>query len=70
MSLKVILISANRADPDEMQHYAAFYLGLNYLPKYQFRGFKYTKSYSSYTLYRCILFQWLIWMLRVRIGIK
>ena len=44
MSLKVILILANMTDPDEMQHYAAFHLGLHYLPKYQFRGFEYTKG--------------------------
>ena len=25
---------ANSADPDEMPHYAAFHLGLHYLPKY------------------------------------
>ena len=31
------LISANSADPDEMQHYAAFHLGLHCLPKYLFR---------------------------------
>ena len=28
-SLKVVLILANSADPDEMQHYAAFHLGLH-----------------------------------------
>ena len=41
-SLKVVLILANIADPDEMQHYAAFHLGLHCLPKYPFRGFEYT----------------------------
>ena len=35
---------ANSADPDEMQHYAAFHLGLHCLPKYLCRGFHYTKS--------------------------
>ena len=30
---------ANSADSDEMQHYAAFHLGLHCLPKYLFRGF-------------------------------
>ena len=29
---------ANSVDPDKMQHYAAFYLGLHYLQKYPFRG--------------------------------
>ena len=47
LSLKVVLILANTADPDEMQHYAAFHLGLYCLPKYRFRGFQYTKGYSS-----------------------
>ena len=36
--LKLVLILANSADPDEMQHYAAFHLGLRCLPKYPFRG--------------------------------
>ena len=40
LSLKVVLILANSADPDEMQHYAAFHLGLYCLP----RGFQYTKE--------------------------
>ena len=31
LSLKVVLILANSADPDEMQHYAAFLLGLHCL---------------------------------------
>ena len=29
-------VEANSADPDEMQHYAAFHLGLHCLPKYLF----------------------------------
>ena len=34
LSLKVVLILiANSADPDELQHYAAFHLGLHCLPK-------------------------------------
>ena len=43
-SLKVVLIIANSVDPDEMQHYAAFHLGLHCLPKYPFRGFLYRKG--------------------------
>ena len=31
-------ILANRVDPDEMQHIAAFYLGLHCLQKYIFRS--------------------------------
>ena len=44
LSLKVVLIWANSADPDEMQLFAAFYLDLHCLPKYRFRGFQYTKG--------------------------
>ena len=39
-----LLILANSADPDEMQHYAAFHLGLHFLSKYPLRGFHYTKG--------------------------
>ena len=43
MSLNIVLILASSADPDEITpHYAAFHLGLHCLPKYLFRGFKYT----------------------------
>ena len=42
LSLKVVLILANSADPYEMQHYAAFHLCLHCLSKYLFRGFQYT----------------------------
>ena len=44
LSLEFVLILADSADPDEMQHYAAFHLGLPCLPKYPFRGFQYTKG--------------------------
>ena len=36
MSLKIVFISADSADPDEMLHYAAFHLSLHCLPKYLF----------------------------------
>ena len=32
--LRIVLILANSADPDEMQHNAAFHLGLHCLQKY------------------------------------
>ena len=32
LSLKIVFIFANSADPDEMPYYAAFHLGLHYLP--------------------------------------
>ena len=38
-SRKVVLILANSAELDEMQHHAAFHPGLHCLPKYPFRGF-------------------------------
>ena len=44
LSLKVVLILANSADSDEMQHYASFHLGLHCFPKYLSRGFQYTKG--------------------------
>ena len=37
LSLKIVLVSANSVDPDEMPQYAAFLLGLHCLPKYPFR---------------------------------
>ena len=40
----VVLILANSADTDEIQHYAAFHLGLHCLSKYPIRGFQNTKG--------------------------
>ena len=37
--LKVFFTFTNSEDTDEMQHYAAFHLGLHYLQKELFRGF-------------------------------
>ena len=34
LSLKIVLILANSANSDEMQHFAAFHLGLHCWPKY------------------------------------
>ena len=44
LSLMIVFILANSADPDEMPHYAAFHLGLHCLPKYPFEGFQPTKA--------------------------
>ena len=44
LSLKVVLFLANSADLDEMQHYAAFHLGLHCLPKYLFDLILYVPS--------------------------
>ena len=41
---RFVLILENSADHDEMQHYAAFHLGLHCLQKYSFRGFQHTKG--------------------------
>ena len=40
-SLKVVLIIANSADPDEMQQDAVFHLGLHCLPEYLYKGLIY-----------------------------
>ena len=45
LSLKVFFIFANSADPDEMQHHAAFHLSLHCLPEYPFKGYQYTRGY-------------------------
>ena len=41
-----VLITANNADTIEMQHDAAFHLGLHCLPKYPLMGFQFTKGFS------------------------
>ena len=38
LSLKIVFILANSADPDEMLPYAAFHLGIHCLRKYLFIG--------------------------------
>ena len=43
-SLKKVFIIANSAGPDEMQHYAAFHLGLHCLPNCLLKGFQYRKG--------------------------
>ena len=42
----------NSVDPDEMQHYAAFHLGLHCLQRYSFRGVPNTKGWHSLDLLR------------------
>ena len=44
LSLKFVFILAHSADHDEMQHYAAFHLGLHRLSKYLSRGIQYTEG--------------------------
>ena len=39
LSMNIVLIVANSADPDEMQHYALFRLGFHYLPKFRLKQF-------------------------------
>ena len=45
VSLKIVLILANNADPDEMPPNAAFHLGLHRLPKYMFTSIQNEKGY-------------------------
>ena len=40
---KIFFTFTNSVDPDEMQHYAAFHLGLYCLQKYSFTSFPNTK---------------------------
>ena len=43
--LDIFFTFTNSEDPDEMQQYAAFHLGLHSLQKYPFiRSFQYTKG--------------------------
>ena len=49
--MTIVLILANSVDPGEMQHYAAFHLGLHCLPEYPFRGIQYTKDYRYVNVY-------------------
>ena len=65
LSLKVVLILADSAGPDEMQHYAAFHLGLHCLPKYPFRGFQYTKVKFLYPMHWV---QWLMVVLELKLN--
>ena len=39
LCLKIFFTFINSVDHDEMQHYAAFHLGLHCLQKHPFRGF-------------------------------
>ena len=43
-SLLIDFVLGSSADPDEMQQCMTFHLGLHCLPKYPFRGFRYTKG--------------------------
>ena len=47
MSLKIVCILTNSADPDEMLPYVAFHLGLHCLSKYLFTGISYEKGYKA-----------------------
>ena len=50
MSLKVVLILANSADPDEMQQYAAVHLGLNCLP--MFPGYSPVLNFACWEIFQ------------------
>ena len=47
LSMKAVFILANSADLDEMQHNAAFHLGIHFLSKYPYRGFQFTKGWPG-----------------------
>ena len=42
--LKIDFVLANSSGPDEMLHYAVFYLGLHCLSKYPFMGYLFNKG--------------------------
>ena len=46
--LKNVLTSAKSVDPDEMPLCVAFHLSLQFLPKYQFRGFQNIKDFKGW----------------------
>ena len=48
--LKTFFTCTNSVAPDEMQHYAAFHLGLHCLQKYSFRGFPEYKGLMQVTM--------------------
>ena len=52
--LNVFFTFTNSVDTDEMQHYAAFHLGLHCLQKYSFRGFPEYKGLNN-DLTHCML---------------
>ena len=47
MSLKIVFILVNSADPDEMPPYVAFHLGLHCLPKYLFTSYQNEKGQAN-----------------------
>ena len=48
LSRKVVLTLANGADPDDVQHYAAFYLGLHACQITRLGFFQYTEGLEAY----------------------
>ena len=46
-TLRIVILLANSADPNEMPHFASFHLCPYYLPKFPFRGFPYTKGLEN-----------------------
>ena len=55
LSLKVVFILANNAEPVDVQHYAAFHLGLYCLPKYPLRGFQCTMGEKLNSIFNALL---------------
>ena len=57
---EIFLTFTNSVDPDEMQHYVPFHLGLHCLPKYAFRS-HYLRNITIARLWldlTCIIDQW------------
>ena len=52
LSLKIVFILANSADPDEMLPYAAFHLGIHCLRKYMFIDIQNETGKVEYALIR------------------
>ena len=55
LTMKAVSTLANSANPNEMQHYVSFHLGLHCLPKYPFRGFQKNKGLRYEEAQDCML---------------
>ena len=64
--LNVVLMLENSADTDEMQHYAAFHLGLHCLPESPYRVSRVKCGFYTYN-HRCfttVFLQWSQYMIK------
>ena len=65
--MKIFFICANSADHDEMPHYAAFHLGLHYLPKYLFTVIQNEKGLKVYNHMKCTRYESCVFLHRFHI---